>query len=337
MSGAVLVTGGAGYIGSHAVLALAEAGYRPVVLDDLSTGVVEAVPQGVPLIRGDVRDGPLVETILAEHAISGVMHFAASLVAAESVVQPLKYYANNTVGTLVLVERCIEHGVRHFVFSSSAAVYGPSGAATVAECAPTQPISPYGASKLFCERLLIDASLAHPSFRPICLRYFNVAGADADGRAGQRGQAPTDLIRLAIETAIGTRPHLEIFGNDYETRDGTCERDYIHVTDVAQAHVAALRYLEGGGTSAVLNCGYGTGHTVLEVISALEDLIGCALPTQWAARRPADPPRLISDPSEIQRRLAWTPTNASLPTMIASALRWRRAQGEDHAARALGT
>jgi UDP-glucose 4-epimerase len=336
MSGAVLVTGGAGYVGSHAVLALIDGGYRPVVLDNLSTGSAAAVPEGAPLIVGDVADGALVERIFAEHDIAAVMHFAASLVVAESVADPLAYYRNNTIGTFRLLERCVARGVGRFIFSSSAAVYGPSQAGVVSEREPCLPISPYGASKLFCERMLMDAASAHASFRPICLRYFNVAGADDQGRAGQRGAAPTDLISVAIETAIGARPRLQIFGRDYATRDGTCERDYVHVSDVAQAHVAALRYLEDDGAPTVLNCGYGTGHTVLEVISALEGLVGCALPTQSAARRPGDPPRLIADASEIRRRLSWRPSRDALPVMIQSALRMRRSQGDDRVVQAAG-
>jgi UDP-glucose 4-epimerase len=327
MSAKVLVTGGAGYIGSHAVLALAEAGYRPLVLDNLSTGVRQAVPPEVPLFIGDVADRAVVDKILAKHQVSAVMHFAASIIAPQSVEQPLQYYENNTVGTLRLLECCIEHKVAYWVFSSTAAVYGHSMSPLVAEDAPTRPMSPYGASKLFCERMLADASVAYPRFRPVCLRYFNVAGADSRGRAGQSGQESTHLIRLAIETALGARPHLDIFGHDYETRDGTCERDYIHVSDLADAHVAALRYLEAGGDPTVLNCGYGIGYTVLEVVAALEGLIGRALPTCQAPRRPGDPPRLIAEAAEIRRRLDWRPTRADLAMIIQSALDWRVSQG----------
>ena len=266
-SGSILVTGGAGYIGSHAVLELVAAGYRPVVLDDLSAGVRSAVPEGVPFHEGSVSDAVLVGDILRRHAVGAIMHFAGSIIVPESVENPVKYYRNNTVGTLLLAEAALKAGVERFIFSSSAAVYGIPESVPVGEDAPTRPINPYGSSKLMSERMLMDIAAANPRFRPLCLRYFNVAGADPQGRAGQRGPNVTHLIRVAVETALGQRPVLEIFGADYPTRDGTCERDFIHVTDLAVAHVAALRYLENGGAPDILNCGCGRGFTVREVVA----------------------------------------------------------------------
>jgi len=323
--GAVLVTGGAGYIGSHAVLALAEAGFTPVVLDDLTSGAREAVPPGVTFIQGAAGDRALISQVVADHDVTAVLHFAGSIVVSESVAAPRQYYLNNTVQTLLLLDACIESGVADFIFSSTASVYGAPPTALVSEEAAAAPISPYGASKLFSERMLQDASLAHPRFRPVCLRYFNVAGADAAGRAGQRGPRRTHLIASAVDVALGMRPHLEIFGADYDTPDGTCERDYIHVSDLAEAHVAALRYLRAGGAPAVMNCGNGVGYSVLEVVAALEQLIGRPLPVKRVGRRPGDPPRLLADPSQIRRRLGWRATRVRLPEILESALRWRRA------------
>ncbi|MHB8529328.1 MAG: UDP-glucose 4-epimerase GalE [Caulobacteraceae bacterium] len=322
----VLVTGGAGYIGSHAVLALLEAGYGPLVVDDLSTGRADAVPAEVPFISGDAGDRRLIEQVLARYEIEAVMHFAASIVVPESVADPVKYYANNTSVTLSLLERCLEHAVPRFIFSSSAAVYGIPQTPRVSEGSPTNPISPYGASKLFSERMLLDAAAAHPGFRPVCLRYFNVAGADPLGRAGQSGPESTHLIRAALETALDARPHLDIFGTDYETRDGTGERDYIHVSDLAAAHVAALRYLEAGGSPTVLNCGYGTGFTVFEVVAAVERLIGRRLPVRVAPRREGDPACLVADPGELRRRLDWRPQHADLAEMISTAMAWMKSR-----------
>ena len=320
----VLVTGGAGYIGSHAVLALVDAGHAPVVLDNLSTGFPEAIPEGVPLERGEAGDQAFVAAVLKRHGVGAVMHFAGSIIVPESVSDPTKYYRNNTAASLSLIEACLEAGVGPLVFSSTAAVYGAPERSPVAEDDPTVPINPYGASKLMVERMLFDTARAHPSFRPLALRYFNVAGADPAGRAGQRTRNATHLVQLAVETALGRRPVLEIFGEDYATRDGTCERDYVHVTDLAAAHVAALAYLEAGGAPEAMNCGYGRGMTVKEVIACLERVIGRPVDQRVAERRAGDPPILISDPSKLKRLLAWTPAHADIDQILTSALNWQR-------------
>jgi UDP-glucose 4-epimerase len=323
-SGAVLVTGGAGYIGSHAVLELLAAGYRPVVLDNLSTGVRSAVPDGVPFYEGSVSDAAPAGEILRRHAIGAIMHFAGSIIVPESVENPFKYYKNNTVGTLLLAEAALEAGVEHFIFSSSAAVYGIPKRTPIGEDAPTRPINPYGSSKLMSEWMLRDMAAAHAAFRPVCLRYFNVAGADPEGRAGQQGPNVTHLIRLAVETALGLRPLLEIFGQDYPTRDGTCERDFIHVSDLAVAHVAALRYLEGGGAPDVLNCGCGRGYTVMEVVRCMEQVTGDKLPVIIGPRRAGDPPSLVAKAERIGEVLGWRPRHADLAEIIATALSWQK-------------
>jgi UDP-glucose 4-epimerase len=319
----VLVTGGAGYIGSHAVLALLDAGHRPVVLDDLSAGVREAVPEGATLVVADVGDRERVGGVLAEHGVQAVMHLAGSVVVPESVADPAKYYRNNTMASLSLIEASLEAGIEAFVFSSTAAVYG-AVSGPVGEDHPTRPISPYGASKLMIERMLADVAAARPRFRPICLRYFNVAGADPQGRAGQRTPEPTHLISAAVDAALGRRPALEIFGADYPTRDGTCERDYIHVSDLAAVHVIALEHLTSGGEGAVLNCGYGRGVTVREVVERLERLIGRPLPVREAPRRPGDPPSIVADCSKLRALLPWSPAHGGLEDILASALAWRR-------------
>jgi UDP-glucose 4-epimerase len=324
---AVLVTGGAGYIGSHAVLALLDAGHAPVVLDNLSKGPREAVPEAVPLHVGDVADRDLVLEILRRHRIGAVMHFAASIIVPESVERPTLYYRNNTCAALSLVEACLEAGVGPFIFSSTAAVYGAPERVPVTEAAPLAPISPYGASKAMVERMLQDVAVAHPDFRPVCLRYFNVAGADAAGRAGQRTKNATHLIHLATEAALGMRPCLDIYGRDYPTRDGTCERDYIHVTDLAEAHVAALGYLEAGGEPVALNCGYGRGFTVLEVVRRLEEVIGRPLPVRDAPRRAGDPPSIVANADRIRTVLGWTPAHQDLGEILTSVLAWRRILG----------
>jgi UDP-glucose 4-epimerase len=319
----VLVTGGAGYIGSHAVLALVDAGLTAVVIDNLVTGVRSAVPEGVAFHEGDVADKALVGRILAEHDVGAVMHFAGSISVGESVRDPAKYYRNNVVGSLALIEACLGGGVERFIFSSSAAVYGVPAQLPVREDAPTQPINPYGASKLMTERMLFDVAAARPDFRPVCLRYFNVAGADPDGRSGQQGPESTHLIRAAVEAALGSRPQLEVFGQDYETRDGTCERDYVHVSDLAKAHLSALEYLEAGGAPVAMNCGYGRGFTVLEVIAETEKVLGRPLPVRHAPRRAGDPPRLVSSAEKISALLGWTPERDTLAEMISSALAWQ--------------
>jgi len=320
----VLVTGGAGYIGSHAVLALRDAGHAPVVLDNLSTGFAEAAPEGVPVEIGDVGDMPLVAQVLKRHGVGAVMHFAGSIVVPASVSDPTSYYRNNTAASLSLIEACLEAGVGPFVFSSTAAVYGEVARAPILENDATAPINPYGASKLMVERMLFDTARAHPAFRPVALRYFNVAGADPEGRAGQRTKNATHLVQLAVDTALGRRPVLEIFGDDYPTRDGTCERDYVHVTDLAAAHVAALAYLEAGGAPEAMNCGYGHGFTVKEVIGHLERVIGRPVDQRVTERRPGDPPILVSDPSKLRRLLDWTPAHDDIDQILKTALNWQR-------------
>ena len=320
----VLVTGGAGYIGSHAVLALRDAGHAPVVLDNVSTGFAEAVPEGVPLEIGDVGDRVFVAEVLKRHGAQAVMHFAGSIVVSASVTDPTSYYRNNTAASLSLIEACLDAGVGPFVFSSTAAVYGEVERAPILEGDPTAPINPYGASKLMVERMLFDTARAHPAFRPVALRYFNVAGADPAGRAGQRTRNATHLVQLAVETALGRRPTLEIYGQDYPTRDGTCERDYVHVTDLAAAHVAALAYLEAGGAPEAMNCGYGRGLTVREVIACLERVVGRPVDKRTAPRRPGDPPVLVADPSKLMRLLDWTPAHADIDEILQTALDWQR-------------
>lgn len=319
----VLVTGGAGYIGSHAVLALRDAGRKVIVLDDLSTGVRDAVPEGVAFHRGSVADAMLVERIFADYEVTTVMHFAGSISVPESVAEPAKYYRNNTCASLSLAHACVRAGVNRFIFSSTAAVYGAPSSSPVSEDAQTKPLSPYGSSKLMTESMLRDLAVARPGFEPVCLRYFNVAGADPEGRSGQRGPESIGLVRIAVEAALGQRPWLEIFGDDYDTRDGTGERDYIHVSDLAQAHLGALTYLEGGGHGITLNCGYGRGYTVLEVVAAFEALLGRTIPKRRSPRRPGDPASAVSDVRRLAATLDWAPRFASLETILASALNWQ--------------
>src|SRR3954466_8149903 len=283
----VLVTGGAGYIGSHAVLALKDGGWPVAVIDDLSNGSRELVPDGVPFYDGSVADSALVTRIFAEHGIQAIMHFAGSIVVPESVEKPLDYYRNNTVASHALISAAVAADVRHILFSSTAAVYGAPERVPIDEGDPKQPINPYGGSKLMTERMLADASYAHP-LNYGALRYFNVAGADPQGRSGQLGKGSTHLIKVAVEAAVGKRDHVDVFGTDYATPDGTCIRDYIHVSDLAAAHVAALeRLLEDPG-DLVLNCGYGSGHSVLEVLDALDRVNGTPVERRMAGRRAGD-------------------------------------------------
>jgi len=263
----VLVTGGAGYIGSHMVLELLDTSEPVVVLDNLSTGLAWAVPKGVTLVEGDIGDQDLVRKTIADHRVDAIIHFAGSVVVPDSVADPLGYYLNNTVKSRALLETSVKGGVPHFIFSSTAAVYGMTGDAPVAEDAPLAPISPYGSSKRMTEIMLADAARAH-DLRYVALRYFNVAGADPKGRSGQSTPRATHLIKVACETALGKRSHMQVFGTDYPTPDGTCLRDYIHVSDLTRAHMAALRHLRAGGSSDIFNCGYGRGFSVLEVIDA---------------------------------------------------------------------
>jgi UDP-glucose 4-epimerase len=320
----VLVTGGAGYIGSHAVLALLEAGRRVTVIDDLSTGFRSAVAAEAHFCQGSIADRRLLAQLIGDRKIGAIMHFAGSIIVPESVVDPLKYYRNNTVNAAGLIECAVAAGVRHFVFSSSAAVYGIPDAIPITEESATRPINPYGTSKLMTEMMLRDVAAAHP-LNFCALRYFNVAGADPDGRAGQSTAAATHLIKVAVEAAVGKRVEVAIFGNDYATRDGTGVRDYIHVTDLARAHVAALAKLAAEpARSLTLNCGYGCGHSVLEVLDAVERVVGTRLARRVEPRRTGDPPILVADSRRIVATLDWQPRYADLDTIVSHALAWER-------------
>jgi UDP-glucose 4-epimerase len=316
----VLVTGGAGYIGSHMVLELLANGERPVVLDDLSTGFRWAVPPEAVFVEGDVGDGHFVERMLREHKITAIVHFAAKIVVPESVADPLGYYLANTVKTRNLLEAAVRTGVTHFIFSSTAAVYGNPTVNPVPEDAAPAPMSPYGASKLMSEAMLRDTSAAH-GLRHVILRYFNVAGADPEGRTGQSTPNATHLIKVACEAALGKRPALDVFGADYETRDGTCVRDYIQVSDLVAAHMLMLRHLRGGGENLTLNCGYGEGYSVLEVIDAVKRVSGASFPVNLAARREGDPAKIVAGADHI-RRLGWAPQYDNLDMIVAQALAW---------------
>jgi UDP-glucose 4-epimerase len=320
----VLVTGGAGYIGSHAVLALADAGWPVAVIDNLSTGFAFAVPDGVPLYQGDIADQDLLARIIAEQGIGAIMHFAGSIVVPESVENPLKYYDNNTVKSRALIEAAVKGGVRHFIFSSTAATYGVPEVERVTEDTPKQPINPYGWSKLMTEQMLADASAAH-GFNHCALRYFNVAGADPQGRTGQSTAGATHLIKVACEAATGKRAEVGVFGTDFGTPDGTGVRDYIHVSDLAAAHVLALEALiEQPERSLTMNCGYGRGFSVLEVLDAVDRVTNRKIERHFAPRRAGDPDSLISDPSRIKATLPWRPEHADLEEIVAHALAWER-------------
>ena len=320
----VLVTGGAGYIGSHAVLALKDAGWPVAVIDDLSNGSSELVPDDVPFFQGNVADRGLVQRIFEDQAIGAIMHFAGSIVVPESVEKPLKYYANNTLASHALVSAAVDAGVNHILFSSTAAVYGAPERVPVAEEDATFPINPYGASKLMTERMLDDASAAH-GFNYGALRYFNVAGADPRGRAGQIGKGSTHLIKIAVEAAVGKRDGVSVFGTDYPTPDGTCIRDYIHVSDLAAVHVAALeRLVANPNENIILNCGYGKGLSVIEVLDAVDRANGAAVPREIAARRPGDPPQLVAGNKRLMETLDWRPEHADIDTIVADALAWER-------------
>jgi UDP-glucose 4-epimerase len=319
----VLVTGGAGYIGSHMVLALADAGERVVVLDNLSTGFRWAVDPRAMLVEGDTGDEALVARLLKEHAVAAIIHFAGSIVVPESVTDPLWYYLNNTVKSRSLIAAAVAAGVPHFIFSSTAAVYGNPAVTPVPENADLCPVSPYGSSKLMTEIMLADTARAHP-LRYVALRYFNVAGADPAGRSGQSTPRATHLIKVACEAALGKRPYVEVFGTDYPTRDGTCVRDYIHVTDLAEAHMAALAHLRRGGASAVLNCGYSKGYSVLQVIDAIKRVSGVEFEVRLAARRPGDPASIVAASERIRAELGWVPAHDDLDKIVAEALAWER-------------
>jgi UDP-glucose 4-epimerase len=319
----VLVTGGAGYIGSHMVHALADAGERVVVLDDLSTGFDWAIPKGVPLIIGETGDQTLVAGLIAQHAVDAIIHFAASIVVPDSVSDPLGYYRNNTVNSRALIETAVKGGVRHFIFSSTAAVYGNPAKVPVDEDDATQPVSPYGSSKLMTEIMLRDAGRAH-ALGHVILRYFNVAGADPKLRTGQSTKGATHLIKVAVETALGRRDKMYVFGTDYPTPDGTCIRDYIHVTDLVRAHSDALAYLRSGGASRTLNCGYGHGFSVLEVIEAVKQLAKVDFHVELGDRRPGDPAQIVAASNRIRSVLGWRPQFDDLATIVSHALAWER-------------
>jgi UDP-glucose 4-epimerase len=319
----VLITGGAGYIGSHMVYALLDAGERVVVLDNLSTGFDWAVATGATLVVGETGDQARVSALIAEHGVDAVIHFAASIVVPDSVADPLGYYRNNTVNSRALIETTIKSGVRHFIFSSTAAVYGNPARVPVAEDDATVPMSPYGSSKLMTEVMLRDAGAAH-GLRHLILRYFNVAGADPQGRTGQSTRGATHLIKVAVETALGMREKIDVFGTDYETPDGTCIRDYIHVTDLVRAHADALAYLRAGGDPVTLNCGYGRGFSVLEVIDTVKRVSGVDFKVAFAPRRPGDPARIVAASDRIRATLKWQPQYDDLATIVTHALAWER-------------
>ncbi|MCZ8133127.1 MAG: UDP-glucose 4-epimerase GalE [Steroidobacteraceae bacterium] len=318
----ILVTGGAGYIGSHVVRQLGEAGERVVTLDNLSRGFRQAVTHG-ELVIGDTGDRALVLDVLRRHEIDTVMHFAAFTIVPESVAEPLKYYANNTCSTRSLLECCVEAGVEHFVFSSTAAVYGMPAGGVAAEDSPTVPINPYGTSKLMSETMLRDVS-ASTRLRHVVLRYFNVAGSDPQGRIGQSTPQATLLTKVAVEHVVGKRPHVSIFGTDYDTPDGTGVRDYIHVEDLASAHLKALDYLRAGGKSATMNCGYGHGYSVREVLKAVERAAGKPLVIREEPRRAGDPPVLIAKVDRVRQVLGWQPKYDDLDAIVTHALAWER-------------
>jgi UDP-glucose 4-epimerase len=319
----ILVTGGAGYIGSHMVHDLVDAGESVVVLDNLSTGFRFLIPASVPFIAGSTGDRSLVSNIITQHRVTSIIHFAASIVVPESVTDPLGYYSNNTMNTCALLDVAVKAGIRHFIFSSTAAVYGNAGDNPVREDAPTVPVSPYGNSKLMSEIMLHDVGKAH-GLRFVVLRYFNVAGADPKLRTGQATPDATHLIKVACETAIGKRTKMDVYGTDYPTPDGTCIRDYIHVSDLTQAHSAALAYLRSGGGSATFNCGYGHGASVLEVVAAVRRASGSDFRVDISGRRPGDAPALVANVDRIQASLPWRPRYQNLDTIIAHALAWEK-------------
>jgi UDP-glucose 4-epimerase len=319
----ILVTGGAGYIGSHMAHALCDRGEQVVVLDDLSTGFRAAVPAAARLVEGSTGDEELVGRLIREEEIEAVIHFAASIVVPESVARPLAYYRNNTANSRSLIEAAVTGGARHFVFSSTAAVYGQPAASPVAEDAPLKPESPYGASKLMTEIMLRDAGAAH-SLGHVVLRYFNVAGADPAGRIGQSTRDATHLIKVAVQTALRMRERMTVFGTDFPTPDGTGVRDYIHVSDLVEAHLAALAHLRRGGPSATFNCGYGRGFSVLDVIAAVKRVSGHDFTVEMAPRRPGDPAAIVADSTRIRTTLGWAPRLDDLDTIVGHALAWER-------------
>lgn len=318
----LLVTGGAGYIGSHVVRQLGEAGHDIVVYDNLSTGHEWAVLSG-KLVVGNLEERECLDKLMEKHRFEGILHFAAHIVVPESVENPVKYYLNNTCNTLFLLHACQKHGIKNFIFSSTAAVYGIPEGGVVSENSPLAPINPYGSSKRMSEQMLMDLS-AVTSLNHVILRYFNVAGADPEGRIGQATPEATHLIKVACEAALGKRSSVTIFGDDYDTHDGTGVRDYIHVEDLAAAHVAALDYLQGGGKSQILNCGYGHGYSVSEVLDKVKKVSGVDFEVRKGKRRAGDPPKLIASNQKIRELLGWTPRYDDLATIVESAFKWEK-------------
>ncbi len=327
----VLVTGGAGYIGSHMVMALTDIGEDVVVLDNLSTGYWWSVSPKAKLVEGDIGDEALLDRLMADHRFDAVVHFAGSVVVPDSVRDPLGYYLNNTVKSRMLMASAVKAGIPRFIFSSTAAVYGNPLTQPVFEDTVPAPISPYGSSKLMTEWMLKDAHEAY-GLQYIALRYFNVAGGDPQGRIGQSTPRATHLIKVACQTALGQRANLEVFGTDYDTPDGTCLRDYIHVSDLIAAHIDALGYLRTGGSSGIFNCGYGKGYSVLDVIKAVERANGAALPVKFVARREGDPVAIIAGADRIRSLLGWQPKHENLDFIVETALNWERKLAQRNAA-----
>jgi UDP-glucose 4-epimerase len=321
MSESILVCGGCGYIGSHVVRQLSESGRTVVVYDNLSTGFRDALTLGEELVEGDLADRERLEGLFQQYRFSTVLHFAAAIIAPESVSMPLKYYGNNTRNTLGLLEMCVKYDVKRFIFSSTAAVYGIPESGVASEESATVPINPYGTSKLMSEMMLRDVSAAY-DMKYVALRYFNVAGADPQARMGQRTPEATHLIKVACQTALGMRKSVSVYGTDYPTPDGTGIRDYIHIEDLASAHLRALEYLEKGGESTTMNVGYGTGSSVREVLEVVEKVSGVSLEIIEAERRPGDPASLVARAEKIRSLTGWQPRFNSLETIVADAWRW---------------
>ena len=327
----LLVTGGAGYVGSHVLLAFRDAGYPVVVLDDLSTGHRTALPPDTVLVHGDAGDPATAAGVIREYGVEAVVHLAGSSSVPDSIARPLDYYRNNAIASANMIRACVEAGVRRFLFASSAAVYGAPAAMPVREDAAPVPVHPYGRSKLVTEWMLADIAARH-GMRHAELRYFNVAGADPGGRAGQSSRGAVHIVKAACEAAAGTRDGVTVFGTDYDTADGTCVRDYIHVSDLSAIHVAVLRGLEDGHPGGVFNCGAGRGHSVREVVAAVRREAGADFPVREGDRRPGDPPVLVADPSRLEREFAWSPRFDGLGAIVRTALAWERARARNPAA-----